>query len=431
MSPTGKLSPRVGELLETRRHGGTRASAAGEPNSRAEIAALGPEEASGSLSPGRVGREEAGEGRPPSGGRGGWRGGVHKLRAPQPRSAEVSATGYQGAPAPAIVAGPCGRRLQAGPSPRIPRPARPAPGAAAAGTRTSCRRGRVHLGGRPPAAVIVRRAPPTSAVPAAPGPGCVLRAEGCRAGEGAAAAASEGSPRAAGARARQAAAGRGPSHQRWRGAERRAEQAGWVGSAIRVAVAASTPGRSATRTERSGAERAAAASPPRAFFAPLPALRSCCARAGTSRLRGWRAGSAGHHRPSLGLGRALGRGSLGTAWGQRRTTAPSSVRAVTCAGAPGPAPLAPPGRQVRGEVARRQGRAAQPRNGALLGRVARAALGAAPPSRAREEEPPPRGERWSLVSGTPRAGDRRTQEASSRWREIRGTDSSGRFGKPG
>lgn len=224
-----------------------------------------------------------------------------------------------------------------------------------------------------------------------------LRAAGCRAGEGAAAA-SEGSSRAAGERARQATAGRGPSHQRWRGAEGRAEQAGWVGSALRVAVAASTPGRSATRTERSGAERAAAASPPRAFFAPLPALRSCFARAGTSRLRGWRAGSAGHHRPSLGLGRALGRGSLGTAWGQRRTTAPSSVRAVPCAGAPGPAPLAPPGRQVRREVARRQGCAAQPRNGALLGRSARAALGAAPPSRAREEEPPPRGERWSLAS---------------------------------
>lgn len=90
----------------------------------------------------------------------------------------MRATGAQGAPAPAIVAGPCGRRLQAGPSPRIPRPARPAPGAAAAGNRTSCRRGRVDPGGRPPATVIVHRAPPTSAVPAAPGPGCVLRAAG-------------------------------------------------------------------------------------------------------------------------------------------------------------------------------------------------------------------------------------------------------------
>lgn len=203
-----------GRAAGTRLHGGTRASAAGEPTSRAEIAARGPEEATGSLSPGRVGREEAGEGRPQSGGRGG---GVHKLRAPQPRSAEVSATGAQGAPAPAIVAGPCGRRLRAGPSPRTPQPAWPAPGAAAAGTRTSCRRGRVHPGGRPPAAVIVRRAPPTSAVPAASGPGCGLRAAGLARARRRWRA--RGPPRAAGARARQAAADRGPSHQRWRGAE--------------------------------------------------------------------------------------------------------------------------------------------------------------------------------------------------------------------
>lgn len=116
------------------------------------------------------------------------------------------------------------------------------------------------------------------------GSGSGLRAAGCKAGEGAAAA-SEGSPRAAGARARQAAAGRGPSHQRWRGAEGRAEQAGWVGSELRVAAAASTPGPSATRVGRSGAERAVAASPPRTFSG-LPAPRSRCARAGTSRLRG-------------------------------------------------------------------------------------------------------------------------------------------------
>lgn len=213
-----------GRAAGTRLHGGTRASAAGEPTSRAKIAARGPEEAMGSLSPGRVGREEAGEGRPQSGGRGG--GEVHKLRAPQPRSAEVSATGAQGAPAPAIVAGPCGRRLPAGPSPRTPQPAWPAPGAAAAGTRTSCRRGRVHPGGRPPAAVIVRRAPPTSAVPAASGPGCGLQAAGLARARRRWRA--RGPPRAAGARARQAAADRGPSHQRWRGAEGgRSRRGGW------------------------------------------------------------------------------------------------------------------------------------------------------------------------------------------------------------
>ncbi|XP_076786630.1 uncharacterized protein LOC143441641 [Arvicanthis niloticus] len=55
--------------------------------------------------------------------------------------------------------------------PRSPGPRR----AAGAGTRTSCRRGPVHPGGRPPAAVIVRRTPPTSVVRA---PGSALRAAG-------------------------------------------------------------------------------------------------------------------------------------------------------------------------------------------------------------------------------------------------------------
>ena len=44
----------------------------------------------------------------------------------------------------------------------------------------------------------------------------------------------------ASARAGLAVAGRCPSHQRWRGAEGRAEQAQWVGSLLRVAMAAST-----------------------------------------------------------------------------------------------------------------------------------------------------------------------------------------------
>lgn len=93
-----------GRAAGTQRHGDTRASAAEGPTSRAEIAARGPEEASGSLSPGRVGREEAGEGRPQSGGQGG-RGGP-QAESPAARFAEVSSTGAQRAPAPAIVAGP-------------------------------------------------------------------------------------------------------------------------------------------------------------------------------------------------------------------------------------------------------------------------------------------------------------------------------------
>lgn len=43
-----------------------------------------------------------------------------------------------------------------------------------------------------------------------------------------------------------------------------------MGSELRVAAAASTPGPSATRVGRSGAERAVAASPPRTFSG-LPA----------------------------------------------------------------------------------------------------------------------------------------------------------------
>lgn len=212
--------------------------------------------------------------------RGEAKGETRELRTPQPRSGKVGFAGAQGAQAPAIVAGPCGRRLREEPFPRTPQPARPAAG----------RRDSHKLPPRPgpPRRPPSRRghcSPHASYLVGSGGSGFGLRAAGCGAGEGAVAA-SEGSPRAAGARARQAAAGRGPSHQRWRGAEGRAEQAGWVGSALRVALAASTPGRSATRVGRSGAERAATASPPRAS-AGLRAPRSRCARAGTSCLRGW------------------------------------------------------------------------------------------------------------------------------------------------
>ena len=132
-----------------------------------------------------------------------------------------------------------------------PRPDRPAPGARLA-----------QVAARPPAAVIVRRAPPTSTARAAPAPTPApapglrapqLRAPGGR-GRGGSGCACGGDARllipagggsGADARTGLAVAGRGPSHQRWRGAEGRAEQAGWVGSGLRVAMAASTPGRAA------------------------------------------------------------------------------------------------------------------------------------------------------------------------------------------
>lgn len=112
-----------------------------------------------------------GEGRP----RRGSQAGTQELRAPQPRSAEVSSTGSQGTAAPAIVEGPAaagyehnhsrGLRSQLGPRPG-PRARGLAQVAASAGSIP---------GSCPPAAVIVRRTPPTSA---APGPGCELRAAG-------------------------------------------------------------------------------------------------------------------------------------------------------------------------------------------------------------------------------------------------------------
>lgn len=74
----------------------------------------------------------------------------------------------------------------------------------------------------------------------------------------------------AGARAGLAVAGRGPSHQRWRGAEGRAEQAGWVGSGLRVAMAASTPGRA--RLAQGGAAQSGGRPRPRP--APRPSARS-------------------------------------------------------------------------------------------------------------------------------------------------------------
>lgn len=293
MSPTGKLSPRVGEL---RGPGGTAAPAPRRPGNGPPGLRLQPRSGRG------VGVAVTGQGG--KGGSGGrapaeWRPGrlggeVHKLRAPQPRSAEVSATGAQGAPAPAIVAGPCGRRLQAGPSPRIPRPARPAPGAAAAGTRTSCRRGRVHPGGRPPAAVIVRRAPPTSAVPAAPGPGCVLRAAGL-------------------ARARRRRRARGPRGRRARelGRRRPAE----------------------VRAIKGGAGR----------------------RGGRSRRGGWGARSGSPWPPRRPAGAPLARrGAAQSGRRPRPRPAPSSPRSpLSAAAAPAPGPAASEAgeREVRGTTA--------------------------------------------------------------------------------
>lgn len=74
----------------------------------------------------------------------------------------------------------------------------------------------------------------------------------------------------AGAQAGLGVAGRGPSHQRWRGAEGRAEQAGWVGSGLRVAMAASTPGREPLA--RGGAAQSGRRPRPRP--APQPSARS-------------------------------------------------------------------------------------------------------------------------------------------------------------
>lgn len=142
----------------------------------------------------------------------------------------------------------------------------------------------------------------------------------------------------ASARSGLAAAGRGPSHQRWRGAEGRAEQAGWVGSVLRVAMASSTPGQTPLgqgRAVQSGRW-------PRPRPAPQPSAPAALRPRGTRRLRGRRAGSEG--------GRAPPRTWAGPSAGEAgqpcspsggdggRATAPSSVQPATCA----PARPAPP-----------------------------------------------------------------------------------------
>ncbi|XP_061026890.1 basic proline-rich protein-like [Eubalaena glacialis] len=139
-----------------------------------------------------------------------------------------------------------------GQDPRATQLPPPAPRSVGSGrpTRTSCRQS---------AGIIVRRAPPTSTAQAASAPTPGLRAPQLRVpggrGRGGSGCACGGDARllipagggggggGADARAGLAVAGRGPSHQRWRGEEGRAEQAGWVGSGLRVAMAASTPGR--------------------------------------------------------------------------------------------------------------------------------------------------------------------------------------------
>lgn len=204
-----------------------------------------------------------------------------------------------------------------------------------------------------PTAVIVPHAPPTSTAPAAraPTPGLWLSSSGSPAAEGAAAlgcacgrgarllipaGGGGGGGSSASARAGLVVAGRGPSHQRWRGAEGRAEQAGWVGSVLRVAMAASLPGRAPLA--RGGAAQSGRWPRPRP--APQPSARSPAPARDPPPPR--RAGSEGGRAPprtwagpSAGgavAPRSPSRGDRG------RATAPSSVRALNLrAGSPRPA----------------------------------------------------------------------------------------------
>lgn len=156
-----------------------------------------------------------------------------------------------------------------------------APGGSAPGsrTRTSCRPP------APPRSLFPERLlPPRRRRLRLLLPASRLSSSGPRAAEGAAAsgcACSRGArlliPAGGGASARAglAVAGRGPSHQRWRGAEGRAEQPGWVGSVLRVAMAASTPGRAPPGQGRAAQSRRWPVSAPRPAERPQP-----CARAG-------------------------------------------------------------------------------------------------------------------------------------------------------
>lgn len=274
-----------------------------------------------------------------------------------------------------------------GQDPRATQLPPPAPRSVGSGrpTRTSCRQS---------AGIIVRRAPPTSTAQAAPAPTPGLRAPQLRApggrGRGGSGCACGGDARllipagggggggGADTRAGLAVAGRGPSHQRCRGAEGRAEQAGWVGSGLRVAMAASTPGRaplarggaaqSGRRPRPRPARQPSARSP-----APAPAPPPPDRRAGSE---GRRAPPRAWAGPSAGGALAPRSPSRGDS---KRATAPSSVRARDLrVGAPRPAPPRPGGRCTERPPARAPlpGRASPPPIRALLGPTAAAGLSA-------------------------------------------------------
>ncbi|XP_068840476.1 sterile alpha motif domain-containing protein 1-like [Capricornis sumatraensis] len=228
------------------------------------------------------------------------------------------------------------RHTPRGQDPRASQLLPAAPGSIGSGcpTRTSC---------RPPAAVIVRRAPPTSTARAAPAPAPGLRApqlrapggrgrggSGCACGEDSRLLIPAGGGSGADARTGLAVAGRGPSHQRWRGAEGRAEQAGWVGSGLRVAMAASTPGRAPLA--RGGAAQSRRRPRPRPACQPSAARSPLRPRRPRRLQAGEREVKAGEPLPGLGPAPRRGAGEP-----QRR-----AARAAGTAGEPQPPPASAP-----------------------------------------------------------------------------------------
>lgn len=147
-------------------------------------------------------------------------------------------------------------------------------------------------------------------------------------------------------------AGRGPSHQRWRGAEGRAEQAGWVGSGLRVAMAASTPGRAPLAW---GGAAAQSGRRPRPRPARQPSARSR-APAPAPPCPGGRAGSEGGRAPPPAWAGPSAGGAPGNLAARAAGTAgepqpPPASAPATCALAR-PAPLRPGGRCAAGPRAR-------------------------------------------------------------------------------
>ncbi|XDC78938.1 hypothetical protein R6Z07F_010111 [Ovis aries] len=312
-----------------------------------------------------------------------------------------------------------------------------APGSVGSGcpTRTSC---------RPPAAVIVRRAPPTSTARAAPAPAPGLRApqlrapggrgrggSGCACGEDARLLIPAGGGSGADARTGLAVAGRGPSHQRWRGAEGRAEQAGWVGSGLRVAMAASTPGRAPLA--RGGAAQSGRRPRPRPARQPSAARSSLRPRRPRRLQAGEREVKAGEPLPGLGPAPRQGAGEPQRRAARAAGTAgepqppPASAPAPCEPAHPAPAPLRPGGRCAQGLPAASAlpGPASPPPIRALLGPAARAGLDARPPpglnAGGAGESAEPAGTRQSRRCGRKRdegAGDERPGDTASRWRRI-------------